>query len=82
MPEYSKHTDQLLQFVVDNQIKIIKGESEFLKLENLQNFNVLVEKNKRNNIKYEIKLPKEINAPIKKGDKEMKHSEMIAKKMP
>ena len=29
----------------------------------------MVEKNKRNNIKYEVKLPSEINAPIKKGDK-------------
>ena len=25
MPEYSKHTDQLLKFVVDNRVKIILG---------------------------------------------------------
>lgn len=54
---------------INNQIKIIKGESEFLNLENLESFNVLVEKNRKNNIKYEIKLPEQINAPIKKGDK-------------
>lgn len=60
-----------------SEIKVLKGEVSSLNVKLEEDFNILTEKGAKNEIQKDIKLNKEVNAPIKQGEK---IGEMIALK--
>ncbi len=50
-------------------VKVLKGESEIIKIELDKGFETMIEKKQKKDIKGEVKLPENVTAPVKKGDK-------------